>query len=437
MTRAFRLTCVALLVCATAGVAAAKPSIAILGLEVIDKSGVPNGDDVSFAKTLTEDLRGRAKIGGPYSLANNADKELIDLKLLKGCDDEKDLKCMASIGGDLQADFLMYGSITKKGGNYEITITLLDVKAKKREKTAPQSISIGAKPDEILKKSQKVYNGLTGQTDSCTITVKTPGVDRATILIGSKESGNITNGIGQVNGLSEGKYNVAVEAKDYHRWSKDAVQCSGGETTNITAELSRTSKPDLTPVKDPNENLTGTGSPGVTIGETGTTSHPSGSSGMKTAGKVVMGVGIAGAVVGGAVWIYGYQHYTKNSSFNTTDLTIPMTPGIDTDPGHYGDGKCNTPDGDAVIGEIGKNGTLSGNERFKNGCTGKSWTTAGPIIMTGGLLVGIGGYLLLTLSHDSETPPVSVAGRRKHHEPFAITPVVGPTGAGATFRMEW
>ena len=39
---------------------------------------------------LTEDLRGRAKLGGPYTLANGADKELIDLKLLKGCDDDKD-----------------------------------------------------------------------------------------------------------------------------------------------------------------------------------------------------------------------------------------------------------------------------------------------------------------------------------------------------------
>jgi len=59
MTRAFRLSCVALLlVCAASAVAAAKPTVAILGLEVIDKSGVPSNDDVTFAKTLTEDLRG-------------------------------------------------------------------------------------------------------------------------------------------------------------------------------------------------------------------------------------------------------------------------------------------------------------------------------------------------------------------------------------------
>jgi hypothetical protein len=30
-----------------------------------------------------------------------------------------------------------------------------------------------------------------------------------------------------------------------------------------------------------------------------------------------------------------------------------------------------------------------------------------------------------------------VLNGRKHHEPFAITPVVSANGGGATFRMEW
>jgi hypothetical protein len=38
---------------------------------------------------------------------------------------------------------------------------------------------------------------------------------------------------------------------------------------------------------------------------------------------------------------------------------------------------------------------------------------------------------------DSMSDEHASAGRRHHHEPFAITPVVSPTGAGATFRMEW
>ncbi|HEY0251719.1 MAG TPA: hypothetical protein VGC41_09340, partial [Kofleriaceae bacterium] len=61
------------LLCALAGVAAAKPSIAILGLEVIDKTGAPSSDDVAFAKNLTESLRGRAKICGPYAISPTGD----------------------------------------------------------------------------------------------------------------------------------------------------------------------------------------------------------------------------------------------------------------------------------------------------------------------------------------------------------------------------
>src|SRR6201999_2110466 len=127
----------------------------------------------------------------------------------------------------------------KKGSNYEITISLLDVKQRHREKTAPTTVPTSTNAGALLKKSQSIYNGLTGQTDSCTITVKTPGVDRATILLGTKEAGNITNGVGQVNGLTDGKYTIAVEAKDYHRWTKSDIQCTGGETTNITADLSK------------------------------------------------------------------------------------------------------------------------------------------------------------------------------------------------------
>lgn len=401
----------ALLVCATAGVAAAKPSIAILGLEVIDRSGVPNNDDVQFAKTLTEDLRGRAKIGGPYSLANGADKELIDLKLLKGCDDEKDLKCMASIGVDLQADFLMYGSITKKSGNYEITITLLDVKAKKREKTSPQSISIGAKPDELLRKAQKVYNGLTGQTDSCTITVKTPGVDRATILIGSKESGNITNGIGQVTSLSDGKYTVAVEAKDYHRWTREGVQCTGGETTNITADLTKLDSKIIPPP----DKVTPPGGEDGNHEITGTISHPHKSNTWKY-------VAIGGGVVTAAAAITTIVYRQKLQSLG----------GDVWSPGEY----CSGPDN----GKFTKSAVAPADFDPKDCGKGSSWSNW---TIGAGAVTAISGaftiYAVIKAVKNPDEPDSSehAMGRRKHHEPFAITPVVSPSGAGATFRMEW
>ena len=417
MTRVFRLSCVALLlVCAASAVAAAKPTVAILGLEVIDKSGNPSNDDVTFAKTLTEDLRNRATLGGPYTLANGADKELIDLKLLKGCDDDKDLKCMSGIGGDLGVDFLMYGSVTKKGGNYEITISLLDVKQRHREKTAPTTVPTSTNAGSLLKKSQAIYNGLTGQTDACTITVKTPGVDRATILVGTKESGNITNGVGQVNGLSAGKYTIAVEAKDYHRWTKSDIQCTGGETTNIVADLSKLD----TKIIPPPDKVTPPGGDGTENHEiTGSVSHHGGN-GLHTAGYVVAGVGIATVIAGGIVLQLGRSSQNDYKASNGVTLSSGMN--AKWTQSDCGNKSQLTP-------------ATGNNQQFIDACSGYTKTWIGGFMLGGGAVLAAAGVFMFTRSTDEGTTQVS--GRRKHHEPFAITPVVSPTGAGATFRMEW
>ncbi|MEP6861370.1 MAG: hypothetical protein ABJE66_12150 [Deltaproteobacteria bacterium] len=405
-----------LLVCAASAVAAAKPTVAILGLEVIDKTGVPSNDDVTFAKTLTEDLRGRAKLGGPYTLANGADKELIDLKLLKGCDDDKDLKCMSGIGGDLGVDFLMYGSVTKKGSNYEITISLLDVKQRHREKTAPTTVPTSTNAGTLLKKSQSIYNGLTGQTDSCTITVKTPGVDRATILLGTKEAGNITNGVGQVNGLSDGKYTIAVEAKDYHRWTKSDIQCTGGETTNITADLSKLDA-KIIPPPDKVNPPGGDGSENHEI--TGSISHHGSTNSWK---YVAIGGGIltaAAAITFGVKWSGLAKTGASSGTFQ------------------YG-AKCVNDDAHTkAMFPNGFNADADTQSACNDAPSNRTWsyvTGVGTVALLG---VTVFSVVKAVSNNDSMSDEHASLGHRRHHEPFAITPVVSPTGAGATFRMEW
>ena len=243
MTRAIRLTCLSLLLVGLMGsVVFAKPAIAVLGLEVVDKTGTPTPADTVVAQELTSGLRSRAKAGtGPYQLAAGSDKELIDEKLLKNCDDEKPA-CMSQIGSELGADVMMYGKIEKQGGAYQVTIVLLDVRRKVREKTYPDSIPLSEAQGAALQGwAKKIYAKLTGQTDTCTIAVKTNGgADRGTILVGGQEKGSLTNGVGQVS-LSEGRYSIAVEAKDFHRWDKSDVTCTAGQTTSLTADLERSS----------------------------------------------------------------------------------------------------------------------------------------------------------------------------------------------------
>jgi hypothetical protein len=415
MSRAFRLTSSALvLVCALAGVAAAKPSIAVLGLEVIDKSGTPSNDDVTFAKNLTEGLRARAKIGGPYTLAPTGDKELIDLKLLKGCDDEKP-SCMASIGSDLAADFLIYGSVTKKGKvNYDISIAFLDVHAAKRERTVPSSIPVGTGGVALQNTAKKIYHGLTGQSDSCTITIKAPGVDRGEILLNGKAAGNITSGVGSVNGLSEGKYAIAIEAPNFHRYTKGDVQCTGGETTNISATMDK-SGTDL-PAPD---KVVPPGQTGVTPDKdheiTGSISH-------QTKPNTWKYVAIGGGVLTAASLAVFINYGVKLEGLGTSGSNSFFNPGS----------KCV---------DDGMGGAKGINSSDNSSCSSaKSWSHDTYIF---GITAGaLGAFTIFSvykaMTHSDESYEQSASGgHRKHHEAFAITPVVSPSGAGATFRMEW
>jgi hypothetical protein len=45
--------------------------------------------------------------------------------------------------------------------------------------------------------------------------------------------------------------------------------------------------------------------------------------------------------------------------------------------------------------------------------------------------------IVKAVSNGDDKEQLTATGHRTHHEPFAITPVVSPSGAGATFRMEW
>jgi hypothetical protein len=118
---------------------AAKPSVAILGLEVTDTGSASGGVDAKstqFASTLTDVLRQRAKgASGPFSLAPGSDKDLVEMKLLSGCDNEAN-DCMGQIGVDLAADLLLFGHVEKQAKGYQVSLKLLNVSAKRTEAAA-------------------------------------------------------------------------------------------------------------------------------------------------------------------------------------------------------------------------------------------------------------------------------------------------------------
>ncbi|HEY1811095.1 MAG TPA: carboxypeptidase-like regulatory domain-containing protein [Kofleriaceae bacterium] len=382
------------------GAAFAKPQIAVLGLEVLDKSGSPTPTDARVAEELTHELRNRAsQPNGPYSLAPNADKELIDLTLVKQCDEEKPT-CMQGIGKDLNADILLYGHIEKQGASYQVTMYLFDVGQRKRDKTYPETIPLSETSSPALAGwARKIYGKLTGQNDACTILVKTNGVDAGTILVNGSPKGNITNGVGQVGGLGEGRYRIAVEAKDYHRWEKSDVTCTAGQTTTVPADMERQevatpTGPGSTPVDNGGHEMQGT------VSQSG---HGP---------WLVVAIG-AGAVAVGAV----------ATGFYASDKLR------ETDYGH----DCETDNNGNITGDKahpGLNGPCSNGPTYKN--------LQYPMYIGAGVLAGVAAVAVYEyLHHGDDEHPNTVAGHRKHHEPFVVVPVATPDGGGVTFSMTW
>ena len=327
---------------------------------------------------------------------------------------------MSSIGGDLNADFLMYGSVTKKGKNYEISVNFLDVHAGKREKTVPTSLPVGTSGVALQTAAKKIYSGLTGQSDSCTITVKTPGVDRATILINGKEAGNITNGVGSVNGLTEGKYSIAIESTGFHRYTKSDVSCTGGETSNIQADMSKLDKVDtkVPPIDTVTNPPGGTGSGSDNHEISGSVSHT------KTNPWKYVALGGGVVTVGSAIALVVYRTKLEGLGTDGPDASI-------WNPGSH----CQ---------QIGTNkptakpssGSSDGDCQNADSWSTKSWVAGGATVLFGAV-TAFAIYETIHSGDTSSSEHLDASGHRKHHEPFAITPVVSPTGAGATFRMEW
>jgi PEGA domain-containing protein len=210
---------------------AGKPKIAILGLEV--RGDKPDAKTIELAKTLTEGLRSRAKAGtGPFTLAPGSDKDLAELKLLSNCDNEA-VDCMAAIGKDLAADWLLYGNVQ---ANKQVTVRLLDVAAKRVTKTFTDIYAGDGTGVELLAFAKRIYAKLTGGNGG-NLVVKA-NVERGVIYLEGQIRANLTQGLGRVVDLPEGKYKLAVEAERHLRYEQ-VVTIVAGEDTMVTVALVR------------------------------------------------------------------------------------------------------------------------------------------------------------------------------------------------------
>lgn len=384
---------------------AGKPTVAILGLEVTDSSG--NIDQVStqVAKELTEGMRGRAKSGtGPYQLVAGGDKELIDEKLINNCETEA-VPCMATIGENLGAEYLIYGRLEKKTDGYVVTINLLNVKKKKFEKAKTPLVIQQKDPAALQAAAAKAYNDLAGVSSSGTLVV-TANADSGTVFLDDENRGTLTGGSATISGLKENRYRLVVEAGG-KRSPEVVVTIRSGETTT---------QPVTMPAVDTSREITGTVSSG---------------GGSGTAWKVTFFTSAAVTVGGAALWILSRESQKDAAGAVGTELED----GVITAPttwvsGTSADGFCG--DSSAFVDGMGRQST-----NFQKACDMKDRTMYGAIGVGVGVVGMAIGYFVLRNTREAEARPVGVVGQRARKRPFSVTPVVSAEGGGATFRIDW
>jgi hypothetical protein len=414
-----RLSLVALLLAVFGSVAWAKPKVAILGLEALN-SGVVDPKDAANAAKLTEELRSIPRGGvGKYDFAPNSNRELQDEKLMGNCDTEKPA-CMAPIGTGVGADYLIFGSIVKgseKGKEgYKAVLKILNVKTKAlddHESFVPLVILSGGGAKEW---AQKEYAKLTGEKPPAAVPDRVepgPGkllvkgnVKSGDVFIGTAKKGRLDGGTLTLT-LPEGLHTVAIEASGYKRYEA-TVTVTAGQTKTVDAVLEE-------------------------VLDTGPTPPPKVVAKSNRLPLKVAGYGLAGVGVAAATYVL----------ITTVSGPIPDYEALNMRPLNSAgtEVQATSNDCDNALGKELRNGpnasTVEANKAFDAACsTSKKRFIAGAIgIASGVLAAGVLYFAYRSDGHSSSEKQSSI-GRRNRRQ-LTVTPVISPSGGGASVRFDW
>jgi hypothetical protein len=235
--RAAVLVALTVLVASSVASAQSKPSVAVLGLEVIDDGTGIDPQSTDLAKMLTQALReGTRQDVSPYRLAPNSDKELLEVKLLSGCANEA-RNCMAQIGRDLGADWLIYGKIEKRDTGYQVTLKLLKVDTSAMERVTTEVIPFADNDERAIRQNwgRSLYKRLTGIPEQGNLAIEA-NVDQGRVFVDGQLATTLRKGRARIDGLVEGRHTVAIEAEGHARY-ESTVEIGPGETEQLDATL--------------------------------------------------------------------------------------------------------------------------------------------------------------------------------------------------------
>ncbi len=223
---------------AVGALAQPKPTIAVLGLEIIDDGAGIDDATQKFAVGLTEALRRRAMLGkGPYTLAPNSNKDLLELKLLSNCADEG-RGCMSDIGKEMKAERLMYGKVERRKDGYQVSLKLLNTQSGAMERTLSDIVPFDeADRAGTLDWGRKFYNRLTGMPDTGSVKVSA-NANKGTVYIDGEVKTTLSAGSATISGIEEGEHTIAIESRGWERY-EGSFTVAPGEQTEVSVSLDR------------------------------------------------------------------------------------------------------------------------------------------------------------------------------------------------------
>lgn len=266
-------------------VAAGDTAVAVLGVEASE--GAPD----SVAGALTDALRQRVSSTRGFRLVPGRD--LMEVKLVFSCPDEAP-SCMAQAAKSLGAQKLLFGTVKKAGiDGYLVTLKLLDSGRSAVDAWVSEQITRAqATGPAIRGPVQKWFATLTGQGTTGTIRVASD-VPGASILLDGVPVGAVSSEPIALTSVPTGRHEVTVSKAGYDPVRRE-VDVRAGETESVQANLNANAAPAAS--NDPGSG--GLVSPDATSNEPAADETGSSGSGLRTAGWVVTGAGVAALALG-------------------------------------------------------------------------------------------------------------------------------------------
>jgi hypothetical protein len=210
---------------------------AVLGFEPLE--GVPD----TLAADITDAVRQRVAATKDYQLLQG--KDLVEVKLVFACPDEAPA-CLSQAGKSLGASKLIFGNVKKTGGDFQVTLKLLDVNRAVVETFTTDTVPGGRANATALRQLAPIWLAKLSGKGNGTISVRANFTGAAVSLDGTRVGVTGTAPV-VISDVSPGKHEVSVEKSGYTTTRQDFT-LAAGQSLPLTLDLSPVSvevpKPD-------------------------------------------------------------------------------------------------------------------------------------------------------------------------------------------------